>query len=47
MIKSMAQVRITEAELAADVHGMLDSFMKDVEEGISRRSEPWNPPFWE
>jgi hypothetical protein len=22
-----------------------EGFMKDVEEGISRRSEPWNPPF--
>ena len=91
----MAQVRITEAELAADVHGVPDKvrhgveivverdhrpvaivrpplprgrmlsecialaerrgstatldecFMKDVEEGISRRSQPWNPPLWE
>jgi len=95
MIESMAQVRITEAELAADVYGMLDKvqhgfeivvernhrpvaivrsplpkgrmlsecialaesrgstatldegFMQDVEEGISRRSQPWNPPSWE
>jgi len=91
MIESMAQVRITEAELAADVYGMLDrvqrgvernhrpvaivhsplpkgrmlcecialaesrgstatldeGFMQDVEEGISRPSQPWNPPIWE
>jgi len=91
----MAQVRITEAELAADVHGVPDKvrhgveivverdhrpvaivrsplprgrmlsecialaerrgstatldegFMNDVEEAISRRSQPWNPPIWE
>jgi hypothetical protein len=95
MIEKMAQVRITEAELAADVHGVPDKvrhgveivverdhrpvaivrsplprgrmlsecialaesrgstatldegFMQDVEEGISRRSQPWNPPLWE
>ena len=22
-------------------------FMKDVEEGIAERSQPWNPPSWE
>jgi len=22
-------------------------FMKDVEEGIAARSQPWNPPAWE
>ena len=95
MIESMAQVRMTEAELAGDIPGMLDKvrkgaeivveqdhrpvavirsplpkgrllsecialaearsstatldegFMKDVEEGIARRSQPWNPPAWE
>jgi antitoxin (DNA-binding transcriptional repressor) of toxin-antitoxin stability system len=95
MIESMAQVRMTEAELAGDLHGTLDKvrqgveivveqdhrpvavirsplpegrllsecialaeargstatvdegFMKDVEEGIARRSQPWNPPAWE
>ena len=24
-----------------------EGFMKDVEEGISERSKPWNPPSWE
>lgn len=24
-----------------------EGFMKDVEEGIARRSQPWNPPTWE
>ena len=24
-----------------------DGFMKDVEEGIEGRSQPWNPPTWE
>ena len=24
-----------------------DGFMKDVEEGIARRSQPWKPPTWE
>ena len=88
----MSTVRITEAELARDVHAVLekvrqgveviverdhhpvaviktppaagrkihecialaeardstaipdDGFMKDVEEGITERSKPWNPP---
>jgi len=95
MIESMAQVHISEGELARDVHGVLDrvqrgvevvveqdhrpvavirsllpkgrllsecvalaeargstatldeGFMKDVEEGITQRSHPWNPPTWE
>jgi antitoxin (DNA-binding transcriptional repressor) of toxin-antitoxin stability system len=95
MIDSMAQVHMTEADLAADLHGVLDrvqqgveivveqdhrpvavirsllpkgrllsecialaeargstatldeGFMKDVEEGIARRTQPWNPPVWE
>jgi antitoxin (DNA-binding transcriptional repressor) of toxin-antitoxin stability system len=95
MIGSMAQVRMTDAELAEDVHGVLDKvqqgveivveqerrpvavirspvpkgrllseciaraeapgsnvtldegFMKDVEEGIERRSQSWTPPSWE
>jgi antitoxin (DNA-binding transcriptional repressor) of toxin-antitoxin stability system len=94
MIKVMATVRITEAELARDVHAVLakvkqgveviveqnhrpvatirtppskgrllsesialaeargttafpdEGFMRDVEEGIADRSEPWNPPTW-
>jgi antitoxin (DNA-binding transcriptional repressor) of toxin-antitoxin stability system len=24
-----------------------DGFMKDVEEGIAERSQPWTPPSWE
>ena len=24
-----------------------EGFMKDVEEGIAERSQPWNPPTWE
>ncbi|MGA2267592.1 MAG: hypothetical protein ABSH44_03880 [Bryobacteraceae bacterium] len=95
MIESMAQVHMTEAELARDLHGALakvqqgvevvveqdhrpvavirspqpngrllsecialaetrsstatldEGFMKDVEEGITSRSKPWNPPAWE
>jgi hypothetical protein len=91
----MAQVRITEAELAQDLHGVLDQvrhgaeivveqdhqpvavirspnpkgrllsecialadaagsaatldegFMKDVEDGIASRNQPWKPPAWE
>jgi antitoxin (DNA-binding transcriptional repressor) of toxin-antitoxin stability system len=92
---SMIQVRMTEAEFAGDVRGVLDKvqqgveivvehehrpvavirspapkgrllsecialaeargsavtldegFMKDVEEGIERRSQSWTPPSWE
>lgn len=95
MIVDMGTVRITEAELARDVHAVLakvqsgveviveqdhrtvavirtplpkgrllsesialaeargttaipdEGFMKDVEEGIGERSQPWNPPTWE
>jgi antitoxin (DNA-binding transcriptional repressor) of toxin-antitoxin stability system len=95
MIKAMATLRITEAELARDLHAVLakvqegaevvveqdhhpvavirsplpkgrllsecvalaeargsqatldQGFMKDVEEGIASRSQPWNPPSWE
>jgi len=91
----MGTLRITEAELACDIHAVLakvregaevvveqdhrpvavirspipkgrllsecvalaeargstatldEGFMKDVEEGIARRSQPWNPPSWE
>ncbi len=94
MIMNMGTLRITEAELARDVHAVLakvqegveviveqdhrpvamiptpvpkgrllsesialaetrgttaildDGFMKDVEEGIAERSQPWNPPAW-
>jgi antitoxin (DNA-binding transcriptional repressor) of toxin-antitoxin stability system len=95
MIMDMGTLRITEAELARDVHAILakvqqgvevvveqdhrpvatirtplpkgrllsesialaeargttaipdEGFMKDVEEGIAERSQPWNPPTWE
>jgi antitoxin (DNA-binding transcriptional repressor) of toxin-antitoxin stability system len=91
----MGQVRMSEAEVAGDLHGVLDrvqhgveivveqdhravavirsplpkgrllsecialavgrgsmatldeGFMKEVEEGIARRTRPWNPPAWE
>lgn len=91
----MGTLRITEAELARDIHAVLakvregaeivveqdhhpvaviraaipkgrllsesiamaegrgstvtldEGFMKDVEEGIASRSQPWNPPSWE
>jgi antitoxin (DNA-binding transcriptional repressor) of toxin-antitoxin stability system len=94
MMEAMATLRITEAELARDVHAVLvkvqegveviveqdhrpvamirtplpqgrllsesialaearrttaildEGFMKDVEEGIAERSQPWNPPTW-
>lgn len=95
MIMDMGTLRITEAELARDIHAILakvqqgvevvveqdhrpvatirtplpqgrllsknialaeargataipdEGFMKDVEEGIAERSQPWNPPTWE
>jgi antitoxin (DNA-binding transcriptional repressor) of toxin-antitoxin stability system len=95
MIELMAQVHMTEEEVARELHGVLDQvqqgvevvverdhrpvavirsplprgrllseciavaeaggsaatldegFMKDVEEGIASRSQPWNPPAWE
>jgi antitoxin (DNA-binding transcriptional repressor) of toxin-antitoxin stability system len=95
IIKAMAQVHITEAELARDLHDVLtkvqqgvevvveqdhlpvavirsplpkgrllsecialaeargstatldEGFMKDVQDGIADRSQPWKPPAWE
>ncbi|MGA2433680.1 MAG: hypothetical protein ABSG25_00190 [Bryobacteraceae bacterium] len=95
MIEAMGTLRITEAELARDMHALLakvqegaeivveqdhhpvavirpplskgrllsecialaeargsivtldEGFMRDVEEGIASRSQPWNPPSWE
>jgi antitoxin (DNA-binding transcriptional repressor) of toxin-antitoxin stability system len=95
MIEAMGTLRITEAELARDIHAVLakvrdgaeviveqdhrpvavirtplakgrllsecialaeargstvtldEGFMKDVEEGIASRSQPWHPPSWE
>lgn len=95
MIMDMGTLRITEAELARDIHAVLakvqtgveviveqdhrtvavirtplpqgrllsesialaeargttaipdEGFLKDVEEGIAERGQPWNPPTWE
>lgn len=95
MIMGMGTFRITETELARDIHAVLEKvrsgaevlveddhhavaiirsplpkgrllsecialaeargstvtldegFMKDVEEGIATRSQPWTPPSWE
>jgi antitoxin (DNA-binding transcriptional repressor) of toxin-antitoxin stability system len=95
MIGSMAALHISEAELARDLHAVLEQvrqggevvveqdhrpvaimkpataiaptmseiiaameaggasgivdedFARDVEEGIARRNEPWNPPSWD
>jgi antitoxin (DNA-binding transcriptional repressor) of toxin-antitoxin stability system len=95
MIEGMAQVHMTEDEVARDLHNVLakvqqgievvveqdhrpvavirspvpkgrllsecialaegrgftatldEGFMKDVEEGIASRSQPWKPPAWE
>ena len=94
MIMDMGTLRITEAELARDIHAVLakvqqglevvveqdhrpvamirtplpkgrllsesialaeargttaildEGFVRDVEEGIAERSQPWNPPTW-
>ena len=37
-----------EPALAGGSTATLDEgFMKDVEEGVTRRSQPWTPPTWE
>jgi antitoxin (DNA-binding transcriptional repressor) of toxin-antitoxin stability system len=38
---------ITVAEARSSTATLDQSFMKDVEEGIAGRSQPWNPPAWE
>jgi antitoxin (DNA-binding transcriptional repressor) of toxin-antitoxin stability system len=39
---------LSECIAIAEARGSLDQgFMKDVEEGIARRSQPWSPPAWE
>jgi antitoxin (DNA-binding transcriptional repressor) of toxin-antitoxin stability system len=42
---------LSECVALAEARGSMatldEGFMKDVEEGISRRSQPWNPPLWE
>jgi hypothetical protein len=38
---------IALAEARGSTATLDDGFMKDVEEGIASRSQPWNPPSWE
>ena len=38
---------IALAEGRGSTAALDEGFMKDVEEGIARRSQPWNPPTWE
>ncbi len=40
MIEEMAQVRVTEAELAADLHGMLDKVQHGVEIVVEQDHRP-------
>ena len=43
--------RISECIAIADARGSTvtldEGFMKDVEDGIAERRQPWNPPTWE
>lgn len=38
---------IALAEARGSTVTLDEGFMKDVEEGIASRSQPWNPPSWE
>ena len=38
---------IALAETRASTATLDEGFMKDVDEGIASRSQPWNPPSWE
>jgi antitoxin (DNA-binding transcriptional repressor) of toxin-antitoxin stability system len=38
---------IAQAEARGSTATLDKGFMKDVEEGIASRSQPWNPPAWE
>jgi antitoxin (DNA-binding transcriptional repressor) of toxin-antitoxin stability system len=42
---------LSEAIALAEARGSTvtldEGFMKDVEEGVSGRSQPWTPPVWE
>ena len=38
---------IALAEARGSTATLDEGFMKDVEEGIARRTQPWNPPVWE
>jgi antitoxin (DNA-binding transcriptional repressor) of toxin-antitoxin stability system len=40
MIETMVQVRISEAELAADVHGVLDKVQRGVEIVVEQDDRP-------
>jgi antitoxin (DNA-binding transcriptional repressor) of toxin-antitoxin stability system len=43
--------KLSECIALADALGsdvtLDEGFMKDVEEGIASRNQPWNPPSWE
>jgi antitoxin (DNA-binding transcriptional repressor) of toxin-antitoxin stability system len=52
VIRMPADVRLlSECIALAEARGSTvtldEGFVKDVEEGIAGRSEPWNPPSWE
>jgi len=38
---------ISLAEARGSTVTLDEGFMKDVEEGIASRNQPWNPPSWE
>ncbi len=38
---------IAVAEARGSSMTLDEGFMKDVEEGIANRSQPWDPPNWE
>jgi antitoxin (DNA-binding transcriptional repressor) of toxin-antitoxin stability system len=42
---------LSECIAAAEARGSTvtldEGFMRDVEEGIAHRNQPWNPPSWE
>jgi len=38
---------IALAEAGGSTATLDEGFMKDIEEGIASRSQPWNPPAWE
>ena len=38
---------IALAEVSGSTATLDEGFMKDVEEGIASRSQPWKPPTWE
>jgi len=52
-VRAAAPVRrtISQCIALAEARGSTvtldEGFMKDIEEGIASRSQPWNPPSWE